>query len=260
MDSISIKTQEEIEKMRAVGKVTAKILDDVHDIVKPGISTEDINTFVHGLTLELGATPAPLNYKGFPKSVCTSINEVVCHGIPNEKEILKEGDIINIDVTSILNGYYGDASRMYYVGGKHACSSKAISLVEAAKEAMDIGIKEVKPGNYIGDIGSVIARYIKSLKKDYGIVRDYTGHGIGSVFHELPQVVHIAFRGTGPIMRPGMTFTVEPMINEGTYKTMCSQIDGWTVKTRDKKLSAQWEETVLVTENGVEILTKSNIY
>ncbi len=260
MESVSIKTPEEIEKMRAVGKVTAKILDDVHDIIKPGISTEVINTFVHNLTLDLGAVPAPLNYKGFPKSVCTSVNDVVCHGIPSNEEILKEGDIINIDVTSILNGYYGDASRMYYVGGKHACSLKAVNLVETAKMAMDIGIQEVRPGNYIGDIGYAISCYIKSLRKDYGIVRDYTGHGIGSVFHELPQVVHISCKGVGPMIKPGMTFTVEPMINEGTYKTTCSQLDGWTVRTRDRKLSAQWEETVLVTEDGVEILTKGNIY
>ena len=260
MESISIKTPEEIEKMRKACKVTAQILDDVHEIVKPGISTEDINKFVHEETIKMGAIPAPLNYKGFPKSVCTSVNEVVCHGIPSEKEILKEGDIINVDVTSILDGYYGDASRMYFVGGKKACTSKAINLVEAAKTSMDIGIKTVKPGNYIGDIGYNIAKYIKSLNKDYGIVRDYTGHGIGSVFHELPQVIHIASKGTGAMMKPGMTFTVEPMINEGTYKTTCSATDGWTVWTRDRKLSAQWEETVLVTENGVEILTKSQIY
>lgn len=260
MENISIKTPEEIEKMRKACKVTSQILDDVHEIVKPGISTEDINTFVHEATIKMGAIPAPLNYKGFPKSVCTSVNEVVCHGIPNPKEILKEGDIINIDVTSILDGYYGDASRMYYVGGKKACSSKAINLVEAAKASMDIGIKAVKPGNYIGDIGYAIAKYIKSLNKDYGIVRDYTGHGIGSTFHELPQVIHIAAKGTGPMIKEGMTFTVEPMINEGTYKTTCSAIDGWTVWTRDRKLSAQWEETVLVTHDGVEILTKGNIY
>ncbi|MGI6681299.1 MAG: type I methionyl aminopeptidase [Bdellovibrionota bacterium] len=257
---ISIKTKEEIEKMREVCKVTAKILDDIHDIVAPGISTEDINTFVHDLTLKLGATPAPLNYQGFPKSVCTSVNEVVCHGIPNEKEILKEGDILNIDVTSILDGYYGDASRMYFVGGKKACSSKAIHLVETAKQAMNIGIQMVKPGNRIGDIGYAISRYVNSLGKNYGIVRDYTGHGIGKVFHELPQVVHIATKGSGEEMRPGMTFTIEPMINEGTFKTECSTADGWTVWTRDRKLSAQWEETVLVTETGVEILTKSKIY
>lgn len=260
LDTISIKTEDEIKKMRAACKVTATILDDVHEIVKPGISTEDINTFVHELTLKLGAIPAPLNYKGFPKSVCTSINEVVCHGIPSPKEILKEGDILNIDVTSILDGYYGDASRMYFVGGKKACSSKAVNLVEAAKRAMDIGIQMVKPGNRIGDIGYAISNFIGSLGKNYGIVRDYTGHGIGNVFHELPQVVHIATKGTGELMEPGMTFTVEPMINEGTYKTVCSSVDGWTVRTRDRKLSAQWEETVLVTENGVEILTKSKIY
>lgn len=259
-ETITIKTSEEIEKMRAACKVTAQILDDVHEIVKPGISTEDINTFVHELTLKLGAIPAPLNYKGFPKSVCTSVNEVVCHGIPSEKEILKEGDIINIDVTSILDGYYGDASRMYFVGGKKACTSKAIHLVETAKKAMDIGIQMVKPGNRIGDIGHAIAHYVNSLGKNYGIVRDYTGHGIGNVFHELPQVVHIATKGTGEVMQPGMTFTVEPMINEGTYKTVCSRTDGWTVWTKDRKLSAQWEETVLVTETGVEILTKSKIY
>ncbi|RME57340.1 MAG: type I methionyl aminopeptidase [Candidatus Dadabacteria bacterium] len=253
---IPIKSPEEIEKIRKACKVTALILEELKDIIKPGITTEDINTYVHRRTLELGGTPAPLNYKGFPKSVCTSLNEVICHGIPSPEVVLKEGDIINVDVTTIVNGYFGDASRMYFVGGKDACSNEAVELVEITFQAMMEGIKAVKPGARFGDIGAAIERYIRSTGKGYGIVREYTGHGVGRAFHEPPQIPHFGKGGIGPVMEPGMTFTIEPMINLGTHKTVLSREDGWTVRTADGKLSAQWEETVAVIEDGVEILTR----
>lgn len=257
LSKIVIKTPHEIELMREASRVTRTILDAVGEVVQVGSSTQDINSFVHRMTLELGATPAPLNYKGFPKSVCTSLNEVVCHGIPDPYQILKAGDIINVDVTSIKGGYHGDSSRMFFVGGEEACSPTARKLVHTAREALYEGIKAVKAGGHIGDIGAAIERFIAKTGSGYGIVRDYTGHGIGASFHESPQVVHAAKRGTGPQMCPGQTFTVEPMINEGSYKTELSRLDGWTVRTADGKLSAQWEHTVLVTETGCEILTKS---
>ena len=255
MEKIKIKTPDEIEKMRSAGHITSQILDAVEEIIKPGISTEEINQFVHSMSLDLGATPAPLNYKGFTKSVCTSVNDVVCHGIPSPYVALKEGDIINIDVTSIKDGYHGDSSRMYFVGGREACSDEACLLVDSTKEALEIGLQEVKAGNQIGDIGAAIQEYIESLGRGYGIVREYTGHGIGKHFHEPPQVLHIGRRGTGDVMQAGMTFTIEPMINAGTHKTTLSKVDGWTVRTADGKLSAQWEHTVAVTEDGVDILT-----
>jgi len=253
---IPIKKTAEIEKMRQACKVTVAILDAVTEIIKPGIATEEINTFVYRMTKELGAIPAPLNYKGFPKSVCTSVNEVVCHGIPSPYTVLNEGDIINVDVTSIKSGFYGDSSRMYFVGGKEACSDAAIELVETAYQALQIGVKQVGPGKHIGDIGAAIQEFIKSTGKNYGIVREYTGHGVGSNFHEPPQVVHVGRYGSGPVMKPGMTFTIEPMINAGTHATQLSKVDGWTVRTADGRLSAQWEHTVLVTADGVDVLTK----
>lgn len=241
--------------MRAACRITSDILDAVGEIIVPGATTEDINLFVHRRTAEAGATPAPLNYKGFPKSVCTSINEVICHGIPSPYETLKEGDIINVDVTSIKDGFYGDSSRMFFVGGRDSCSEEARELVDATLEALHVGIRAVKPGNRIGDIGASIEQYINSLERGYGIVREYTGHGIGRSFHEPPQVVHCGRPGIGPKMKPGMTFTIEPMINIGVPDTVLSKLDGWTVRTADGKLSAQWEHTVLVTDDGVEILT-----
>lgn len=231
-------------------------MHDVAEIIKPGITTEDIDNFVYKKITESGGVPATLNYKGFPKSCCTSLNEIVCHGIPNPYTVLKAGDIINVDITTILNGYYGDSSRMYYVGGKDACSQGAQNLVQVAKECLDVGINEVAPGKHFGDIGAAIQKHIKSTGKKYGIVREYTGHGIGRSFHEEPQVIHVGKFGAGPEMKPGMTFTIEPMINNGTHKTVLSNVDGWTVRTKDNKLSAQWEHTVLVTETGVEILTQ----
>ncbi len=257
MYKIPIKSKDDLKQMREACKVTAQILDAVGSIVKPGITTEDINTFVHGMTLELGATPSPLNYKGFPKSVCTSLNDVVCHGIPSSLVVLKAGDIINVDVTSYKNGFHGDSSRMYFVGGREACSSESQALVDVTAEALRTGISAVRPGGHIGDIGAVIQEFIASTKKGYGIVREYTGHGVGREFHENPQVLHVGKRGHGDTMKPGMTFTIEPMINMGGPKTVLSKVDGWTVRTADGSLSAQWEHTVLVTESGHEILTES---
>lgn len=243
--------------MRKACQATAQILDEVGSIIKPGISTEDINTFVHQRTIALGGIPAPLNYKGFPKSVCTSINDVICHGVPSPYVMLKEGDIINVDVTTIKDGFYGDSSRMYFVGGREACSPEAGELVDITRDALFAAIETVMPGAHVGDIGAAIQEHLKKRERNYGIVREYTGHGVGREFHEPPQVVHVGRRGTGDVLQPGMTFTIEPMINIGSHKTVLSKIDGWTVRTADGSLSAQWEHTVLVTDDGYEILTES---
>ncbi len=257
MTRIPIKSAADIEAMREACRVTSMILDAVGEIVRPGVSTEEINTFVDRMTRDLGATPAPLNYKGFPKSVCTSPNDVVCHGIPSPYVTLKTGDIINVDVTSIKNGFHGDASRMYFVGGEEACSAEARELVKVTQRALQVGIETVRPGSHVGDIGAAIQGYIQSTGKGYGIVREYTGHGLGREFHEPPQVVHIGRKGMGEKLAPGMTFTIEPMINIGDAKTVLSKVDGWTVRTADGSLSAQWEHTILVTPAGYEILTVS---
>ena len=254
---IPLKSAKEIECMREAGKVTAQILDEVGKLVVPGVSTQELDDFIHRRTLALGAKPATLNYKGYPKSSCISPNEVVCHGIPSPYVLLKEGDIVNVDVTSIVRGFHGDSSRMFLVGGDAACSKDAQFLVQSTRRALYAGIAAVRPGGRIGDIGAAIADFIRSLGKGYGIVREYTGHGLGRKFHEDPQVLHIARRGTGDVMKPGMTFTIEPMINQGSPRTVLSSVDGWTVRTFDGKLSAQWEHSVLVTETGYEILTKS---
>ncbi len=243
-----IKTAEQIEGIRKSGEVTKKVLDMVGERIGEGVTTDEINTWVHEYTLKLGAIPAPLNYMGYPKSVCVSINEVVCHGIPSDRA-LKNGDIVNVDVTSILNGYYGDASRMFIIG---EASEKAVRLVEMAKECLYIGIEQVKPFATIGDIGYAIQKHAES--KGYSVVREYGGHGIGLQFHEDPFVDHCGQKHTGVVLVPGMTFTIEPMINEGTYRCKVLE-DGWTAVTADGKLTAQWEHTVLVTEDGVEILT-----
>lgn len=257
MSRIPIKSAQEIELMRAVCAITSSILDEVAAIVKPGMTTEDINTFVHQATMKRNATPSPLNYKGFPKSVCTSINDVICHGIPSPYATLNAGDIVNVDVTCYLDGFHGDSSRMYLVGGEEACSTEAVQLVKDTRSALYAGIAEVGPAKRIGDIGAAIQSFIQSTGKNYGIVREYTGHGIGREFHEPPQVLHFGKRGHGDVMKPGMTFTIEPMINAGGYKTVLSKVDGWTVRTADGSLSAQWEHTVLVTEEGCDILTDS---
>lgn len=256
-NKIPIKTAEDIALMKTACKVTSQILDEVADIIKPGISTDAINDFVHKRTTELGAIPSPLNYRGYPKSVCVSPNDIVCHGVPSPYIILKAGDIVNVDVTSYKNGFHGDSSRMYFVGGKESCTEEAVKLVGVAKESLNVGINQVKPGAKIGDIGAAIKSYIDSLKMNYGIVTEYTGHGVGREFHEPPQVVHNSKKNTGEVMAEGMIFTIEPMINIGTWKTKLSNVDGWTVRTADGKLSAQWEHTVLVIKSGVEVLTLS---
>ncbi len=257
VERVTIKTPQEIELMREACRVTATILDEVGDIIKPGMSTEEINSFVHRRTAELGAIPSPLNYKGFPKSVCVSPNDVICHGIPAPFVILKAGDIVNVDVTSFKNGFHGDSSRMFFVGGESACSDEARELVSTTREALMVGIREVRPGKRIGDIGAAIQDFIRATKRGYGIVREYTGHGLGREFHEAPQVLHVAKRNTGELIRPGMTFTIEPMINAGSARTSLSKVDGWTVRTADGSLSAQWEHTVLVTDSGHDVMTSS---
>lgn len=252
-----VKSTQEIDGIRKACQITAHILDGVGEIVQPGINTEDINIWVHNRTLELGAQPATLGYRGFPKSVCTSPNSVVCHGIPSTEIRLNPGDILNIDVTSIYEGYFGDSSRMFFVGGKDACSEEAVALVEAAAEALQVGIAAVKPNVPFSVIGDTIEKYISHLKRNYGIVREYTGHGVGISFHEPPNIFHFRKNQPTPLMKKGMTFTIEPMINSGHYSTVVSNHDGWTVYTKDGSLSAQWEHTVLVTEHGAEILTLS---
>lgn len=243
-----VKTPDQIEGIKKSCQVTKKVLNMVSEKIKEGVTTDEINTWVHNYTLELGAIPAPLNYMGYPKSVCVSINEVVCHGIPSNRA-LKNGDIVNIDVTSILDGYYGDASRMFIIG---EASEKAIKLVETAKECLAIGIKQVKPFATVGDIGYAIQKHAEG--KGYSVVREFGGHGVGLEFHEEPFVDHCGVPHTGMILVPGMVFTIEPMINEGTHRCKVLE-DGWTAVTADGKLTAQWEHTVLVTEDGVEVLT-----
>ena len=247
--SVSIKTEEEIRRMRVAGKLASKVLDMIETHVQPGISTDELNTICHDyITSELNAIPAPLNYRGFPKSICTSVNNVVCHGIPGDR-VLKNGDIINIDITVIKDGYHGDTSRMFPVGD---ISIKAQRLCRICQECMMKGITQVKPGNQLGDVGHAIQRHAE--RNGYSVVRDYCGHGIGRVFHEDPQVLHYGRPNTGTMLQPGMTFTIEPMINAGKKETRV-QADQWTVVTNDGSLSAQWEHTILVTQSGFEILT-----
>lgn len=235
--------------MRVVGRMAGETLSLVGGLLKAGISTEDINAFVHEDTIRRGATPAPLNYKGFPKSVCTSINDVVCHGIPDEKRILVDGDIINVDVTHIFAGFHGDTSATFYIGKP---SDEAVKVTETARKCLQLGIDEVRPGARIGDIGAAIQEFAEG--QGLSVVRDFVGHGIGRSFHCEPQVSHVGQRGRGPRMRAGMIFTIEPMINTGTYKCEILE-DGWTAVTQDGSLSAQFEHTILVTESGHEVLT-----
>ncbi len=246
---ISIKSRREIELMRETCKLAKSTLEYIEPFVVPGASTEELNQLCHEYILKHNAYPSPLDYHGFPKSICTSLNEVVCHGIPSTKDVLKDGDILNIDVTTYLNKFHGDTNKTFYVG---EVSPETKKLVEITYDCMMAGIKQVRPGGFIGDIGHVIAEIAHD--NGYSVVEDYCGHGIGREFHEDPQVVHIAKRGTGSQMKPGMTFTIEPMINIG--KKDCKVLkDGWTVLTKDKSLSAQFEHTILVTESGHEILT-----
>ncbi len=245
-----IKTQEQLEGIRKAGKLNTAILDMVAANIHEGMSTDDINTLVHNYTIEHGGIPAPLNYCGFPKSVCTSVNDVICHGIPDQNEILKNGDIINVDVTTILDGYYADASRMFCIG---EVSEDARKLVEVTKESVDLALKEVKPWGFLGDIGEVISKYVYA--HGYTVLHDIGGHGVGNDFHEDPYVCHIGKRGTGMLLVPGMVFTIEPMVNAGEEDFFQDADNGWTIYTEDGSLSAQWEYTVAVTEEGAEIIT-----
>lgn len=245
-----IKNEEQIEGIRKSGRATTEILDIVEKVIKAGMSTEEINTIVHEETLKRGGTPAPLGYQGYPKSTCTSVNNVICHGIPSENHILKDGDIINVDVTTILNGYYADASRMFMIG---EVTPRARKIVEVTKEAMEKAIQNLKPWGDLNEVGRTIEPFVKS--HGYSVVRALCGHGVGLEFHEEPQVDHYSSKEKGYLLVPGMTFTIEPMINEGTYDCIILE-DKWTVVTKDKKLSAQWENTVLVTETGIEILAR----
>lgn len=245
-----IKTPEQIEGIRRSGVINTGVLDLVAQEIKEGMSTAQIDKLVYDYTTDHGAIPAPLNYEGFPKSVCTSINEVVCHGIPSEKEILRDGDIINVDVSTILDGYYSDASRMFMIGN---VSPEKRRLVEVTKECLQIGMEAAKPFGWVGDIGHAIQKHAQ--KNGYGVVRDLCGHGVGLAFHEEPEVAHFGQKGTGMLLVPGMVFTIEPMINMGTWRVFIDEEDGWTVVTEDELPSAQWEHTFLMTETGLEILT-----
>ncbi|MBY0355620.1 MAG: type I methionyl aminopeptidase, partial [Rickettsiales bacterium] len=224
---ITIHTQAEFEGMRRAGHLAASVLDALVERVYPGVTTNAINDFCHDMILAAGAIPAPLGYRGFPKSICTSINHVVCHGIPDDKP-LKNGDCVNIDVTVILDGWHGDTSRMFWVG---EVPQKAKRLTEVTYNAMMLGIQQVRPGAHVGDIGAAIQEYAESY--GYGVVRDYCGHGLGRIFHTAPNIMHFGTRGTGEVLQEGMFFTVEPMINAGKYSTLLSRHDGWTVTTRD---------------------------
>jgi methionyl aminopeptidase len=247
---VSIKTADEIEKMRVAGRLAAEVLQMIEPHVQPGVTTDALNTICHRYIVdELQAIPAPLNYRGFPKSICTSVNHQVCHGIPGDR-VLKNGDIVNIDITVIKDGYHGDTSKMFYVGKP---SVQAERLCRVTRECLLKGIEMVRPGTRLGDIGHTIQQYAES--HHYSIVREYCGHGIGKIFHEEPQVLHYGLPGTGLALEPGMTFTIEPMVNAGKRHVKLLS-DNWTVVTKDHSLSAQWEHTILVTEDGPEVLTR----
>ena len=251
-NNIPIHSTAYFEGMRKVGSLTSRILDELEQLITPGISTLEINNFCHKMIIENDAIPAPLNYKGFPKSICTSVNHVVCHGIPSQKKNLQNGDIINIDVTVILDGWFGDCSRMF-VAGK--TNKKTYSFLKTTYECLLIGIKNAVPGKSLGDIGYEIQKYAE--KNNYSVVRDFCGHGIGKKFHTPPSVLHYGNLGEGPELKPGMFFTIEPMINMGDWKIKILK-DGWTAVTKDKSLSAQFEHTIGITETGNEIFTLSH--
>ncbi len=247
---IEIKSGKELEKMRSAGRLAAQLLDYIEPYVHPGITTEELDRLCDEWTRAHGAISAPFGYHGFPKHICTSLNQVVCHGIPNKKQVLKEGDIINIDVTPILDGYHGDASKTFCVG---KVSDTARSLVETTYECLMLGIAEVRPNARVGDIGAAIQAHAEG--RGFGVVRDFVGHGTGRVFHTEPSIPHYGTRGKGPRLKPGMVFTIEPMINVGTWEVMVLE-DKWTAVTLDGSLSAQFEHTLAVTDQGVEILTQ----
>jgi methionyl aminopeptidase len=247
--SITIKTAAEQDAMREAGRLTAEVLDMIGPHVQPGVTTNELDRICHDYIVDVQhAVPAPLNYRGFPKSICTSVNHVVCHGIPGEK-MLRSGDIVNVDVTVIKDGFHGDSSRMFLVG-KTTVQGERVARV--SREALWLGIEQARPGNRLGDIGHAIQKYVEA--QGFSIVREYCGHGIGRVFHEDPQVLHYGDPGTGLELREGLTFTIEPMVNVGKRHVRLLP-DGWTVVTRDHSLSAQWEHTVLITRDGCEVLT-----
>ncbi len=250
--SATIKTAAEIEKMRVAGALAAEVLEMIEPQVRPGVTTGELDRICHEyITGTLDAVPAPLNYHGFPRSICTSINDVVCHGIPSDTKKLRDGDIINIDVTVIKDGYHGDTSIMVEVGD---VPSHARRLIEVTHECLYLALDVVRPGATLGDIGHAIQTHAE--KNYYSVVREYCGHGIGKVFHEDPQILHYGRKGTGMVLEPGMTFTIEPMINAGRRHTRLNKKDGWTVTTRDGRLSAQWEHTIGVTDDGCEVFTR----
>lgn len=249
--TVTIKTPEEIAKMREAGKLAADVLEMIAPHVKAGVTTADIDQICHDYIVNVQkAIPAPLNYRGFPKSICTSINHVICHGIPSDKKVLKNGDIINIDITVIKDGYHGDTSKMFFVGEPSILAQR---LVRVTQECLYRAIELVKPGCRLGDIGHVIQQHAENQR--FSVVREYCGHGIGRVFHEDPQVLHYGTPGTGLTVQAGMCFTIEPMINAGKRHTKLLP-DEWTVVTKDHSLSAQWEHTIAVTETGCEVLTR----
>ena len=248
--SISLKSKKDIEKMKIAGRKAASVLEMLDDHVKPGVTTNQLDEIAYKfITEELKCIPANINYNGYPKTLCTSVNQVVCHGIPSDDRVLKDGDIINIDVTVIEDGWHGDTSKMYLVG---KVADHAKRLVEVTQECMFAGIREVRPGAHLGDVGAAIQEHAET--NHYSVVRDYCGHGIGQVYHEEPQVLHYGERHEGLELKEGMCFTIEPMINLGGYQTKLLN-DGWTVVTKDGRLSAQWEHTIAVTSSGYEILT-----
>jgi len=248
---ITLHSAQDYEGMRKAGLLAAQVLDALADRVQVGVTTNEINDFCHQMIVDAGAIPAPLGYRGFPKSVCTSINHVVCHGIPDDKK-LKDGDIVNVDVTTIVDGWHGDTSRMFYVGD---VSVRAKRLIQVTYDALMMGIEQVRPGKTTGDIGHVIQTYAES--QGFSVVREYCGHGLGKVFHTAPNILHFGRPGSGELIEEGMFFTVEPMLNAGKKDTKLSQHDGWTVTTRDRSLSAQFEHSLGVTATGVEIFTAS---
>jgi methionyl aminopeptidase len=246
---IVIKTPKEIEGIRKSSQLAARVMHFIEPYLKIGISTLEINNLCHDFILKAGAKPSPLGYKGYPKSICTSVNEVVCHGIPGSYK-LRDGDIVNVDVTTYLDGFHGDTSKTFPIG---KISRSARDLLKATEESLYLGIDQVKVGGHFGDIGEAIQKFIES--KGYSVVREYGGHGIGRDFHEDPHVAHVGKRGTGPEFKVGMVFTIEPMINQGKSEIVLLE-DNWTVETADEKLSAQFEHTIAITDKGVEVLTK----
>lgn len=245
-----IKSEEDIKRIRKSGKINTGVLDYVEKHIKAGMSSEEIDKMVYEYTTKHGAIPATLNYNGYPKSVCVSINDEVCHGIPSSERILQEGDIVNVDCTTIYHGYYADASRMFIIG---EASEEAQRLVEVTKECLQVGIDAIKPWGHVGDIGDAIYKHASA--NGYSVVIDFCGHGVGNAFHEDPYVMHMARKGTGMILTPGMVFTVEPMLNAGGHQIYVDEENGWTAYTKDHSLSAQWEHTILVNEDGIEIIT-----